>query len=39
MQNVGSDEKPYQLAFQYKAVNTYVLHSIVNTLPMGLRWF
>ena len=32
--NVGSDEKPYQLAFQYKAVNTYFLqYSIVNTLP------
>lgn len=32
--NVGSDEDPYQLAFQYSAVNTYFLqYSIVNTLP------
>ena len=32
--NVGSDEDPYQLAFQYSAVNSYFLqYSITNTLP------
>lgn len=32
--NVGSDEDPYQLAFQYEAVNNYFIqYSITNTLP------
>ena len=32
--NVGSDEDPYQLAFQYSAVNSYFLqYSITNVLP------
>lgn len=32
--NVGSDEDPYQLAFQYSAVNSYFLqYSVTNKLP------
>jgi len=34
--NVGSDEDPYQLAFQYTAVNDYFIqYSITNIFPHG----